>query len=128
MEKEKYLLKVEEELAKMPKDKQEKAKELVSKIEEFVDLFPKGEFYCKRVKQKDEDTKEKTDVFTVGIKERTLSFVRLTLNLETDEITWVHSVLQEDNSQEKVITDPLGNTMKWKTYEPPFTIQDKKTL
>lgn len=126
MTKEEYLQFAETEISKMPKEYQVRAKQMLIDIENEQHLFPDGSFYCKRVKQKDDDTNEKTDVFTVGYKIRPLSFVRFTLNLQTGLLTRVHSILQEPECPVNALVDPFGKKSEWKIYIHPHTVQSKE--
>jgi hypothetical protein len=123
MNKETFLAQVEEQTSKFQPKQKEIIKEMVEKLLTINHGYENPIYYSKKVKDKDEQPP--LNLYTVGVKERSLSFHRYTLNLTTNAVEGVKSVLKEEAHFIEPLVDPEGEEFLFRACEHKYTIQEK---
>ena len=113
--KEEMIEKVRAEKTSFPTYQQELIDQLIEKLADYDTLYDQPIYYVKKIKETEEG-RQPLRLFTIGVKERPLSFVAFSLNLDTNEIIGMKSEIHEHVIEFQPTADPMGKVLNFKTY------------
>ena len=123
MNKQEFLAEIANLASHFTQEQQKLVQKMVKAFEPFENVYEDGELFAKKAKNKEVDNP--TNSFSIGIKERPLSFVRFTLNLDTNEVKKVQSSLAERTVALPELTAPDGTKV---IYTPQRFISSNQAI
>lgn len=111
MNKQEFLTEIEKLSSGFTPEQKTLVSKMVEELKPYENAFENGELFAKKVKDKEADTP--INLFSIGVKERPLTFVRFSLNLDTNEVKQVVSDLSERTVSLAPLTAPDGSVVHY---------------
>ena len=121
-----FLSNVEKQIEKLTQKQNILINQMIEKLAQIDHQYENPIYYSKQVKDKEQQPPLR--LFTVGVKERPFNFYSISLNLDTDEMKYTKSKVEEKFVGKESLKDPLGNTASFKPYEKKYVVQNVSQL
>ena len=109
MNKQEFLNEIEKLSSNFTPEQKELVKKMTDTFAPYEHTYENGQLFVKKIK--DKDAENPVNLFSIGVKKRPLTFIRFSLNLDTNEIKKVVSELKERTVALPPSTAPDGSVV-----------------